>query len=101
MANPFVHVELATTDLDKAKSFYRSLFDWQLQDVDMGGGSTTIAVFAEGRLVYADGFAVGGNHVTMDIARGLTMRAQMGVPRETLLTDADAAADVMLLPRRS
>jgi uncharacterized protein len=40
MANPFVHVELATTDLDKAKSFYRSLFDWQLQDVEMGGGST-------------------------------------------------------------
>ncbi len=24
MANPFVHVELATTDLDEAKSFYRS-----------------------------------------------------------------------------
>src|SRR5467141_604667 len=38
MANPFVHVELATTDIDKAKSFYRSLFDWQLQDMDMGGG---------------------------------------------------------------
>ena len=46
MANPFVHVELATTDLDKAKSFYRSLFDWQLQDMDMGGGMsyTTIGV---------------------------------------------------------
>jgi cell division protein FtsA len=42
--------------------------------VDMGGGSTTIAVFADGRLVHADGFAVGGNHVTMDIARGLTIR---------------------------
>ena len=38
MANPFVHVELATSDVDKAKSFYRSLFDWQLSDVDMGGG---------------------------------------------------------------
>jgi uncharacterized protein len=38
MANPFVHVELATTDIDKAKSFYRSLFDWQLNDVEMGGG---------------------------------------------------------------
>jgi len=37
MANPFVHVELATIDLDKAKTFYRSLFDWQLQDMDMGG----------------------------------------------------------------
>jgi uncharacterized protein len=38
MANPFVHVELNTTDLDKAKSFYRSLFDWHLNDVEMGGG---------------------------------------------------------------
>ena len=38
MANPFVHVELSTTDLDKAKSFYRSLFDWQLNDADVGGG---------------------------------------------------------------
>jgi uncharacterized protein len=40
MANPFVHVELATTDIDKAKSFYRSLFDWQLSDVEMDGGMT-------------------------------------------------------------
>jgi uncharacterized protein len=40
MANPFVHVELNTTDIDKAKDFYRSLFDWQLNDVAMGGGMT-------------------------------------------------------------
>jgi predicted enzyme related to lactoylglutathione lyase len=40
MANPFTHVELGTTDLDGAKSFYQSLFDWRLQDVDMGGGAT-------------------------------------------------------------
>jgi len=38
MGNPFVHVELATTDLDEAKSFYESLFDWKLNDMDMGGG---------------------------------------------------------------
>src|SRR5215470_6932406 len=37
MANPFVHVELATTDIDKAKSFYGSLFDWQLKDENIGG----------------------------------------------------------------
>src|ERR1700730_17676903 len=49
MANPFVHVELATTDPDKAKSFYRSLFDWQLQDMDMGGGmSYTMIGVGEG-----------------------------------------------------
>ena len=40
MANPFVHVELATTDIDKAKTFYTSLFGWQLQDMDMGGGTS-------------------------------------------------------------
>ena len=39
MGNPFVHVELSTTDLDRAKSFYQALFDWQLLDHDMGGGT--------------------------------------------------------------
>jgi predicted enzyme related to lactoylglutathione lyase len=38
MANPFVHVELNTTDVTKAKSFYGSLFDWKLEDVPMGPG---------------------------------------------------------------
>jgi len=33
MANPFVHVELTTTDVAKAKSFYSGLFDWKLEDV--------------------------------------------------------------------
>ena len=33
MSNPFVHVELMTTDLAKAKAFYSGLFDWKLEDV--------------------------------------------------------------------
>ena len=33
MANPFVHVELNTTDLNKAKDFYGQLFEWKLEDV--------------------------------------------------------------------
>lgn len=36
MANPFVHVELATTDPEKAKGFYGKLFDWKLEDMQMG-----------------------------------------------------------------
>ena len=36
MANPFVHVELNTQDLPKAKEFYGMLFAWNLEDVDMG-----------------------------------------------------------------
>ena len=39
--------------------------------IDMGAGTTTMAVFLGGRFVHADGFALGGQHVTMDIARGL------------------------------
>ena len=33
MANPFVHVELMTTDVAKAKAFYSGLFDWKLEDI--------------------------------------------------------------------
>ncbi len=42
MANPFVHVELNTSDVDKAKAFYGKLFDWKLEDVPMGDGAYTI-----------------------------------------------------------
>lgn len=38
MANPFVHVELNTTDLAKAKDFYSRLFAWELKDMPMGEG---------------------------------------------------------------
>jgi hypothetical protein len=40
MGNPFVHVELNTTDPARAKEFYGKLFDWKLEDVPMGVGST-------------------------------------------------------------
>lgn len=40
--------------------------------VDMGGGTTSIAVFIHGNLVHADSVPAGGLHVTSDIARGLT-----------------------------
>lgn len=42
--------------------------------IDFGGGTTTIAIFNENKFVYADAIAVGGNHITMDIARGLSAR---------------------------
>ncbi len=40
--------------------------------IDMGGGLTSIAVFYNGAMVYGDAFPLGGQHVTSDIARGLT-----------------------------
>jgi cell division protein FtsA len=41
--------------------------------VDFGAGTTTVAVFAGGRFVHADGFALGGQNVTLDLARGLNV----------------------------
>jgi AcrR family transcriptional regulator len=37
----------------------------------------------------------------LDLGRGLTMRAQMGTPRKTLLKDAEEAAALALLPRET
>ena len=37
----------------------------------------------------------------LDLARGLTMHAQLGAPRKALLKDAEEAADLVLLPRRA
>ncbi len=42
MANAFVHVELNTTDIGKAKSFYGNLFSWKLEDVAMGPETYTM-----------------------------------------------------------
>jgi uncharacterized protein len=47
MPNPFIHVELSTTNLPKAKAFYAKLFDWKLDDLPMatpGGAYTGIGV---------------------------------------------------------
>ena len=48
MRNPFVHVELVTTDVAKAKSFYGKLFKWKLEDVDMGDMIYTLIKAGEG-----------------------------------------------------
>lgn len=41
--------------------------------LDMGGATTTVSVFADGQLVYADAIAIGGHHLTLDIARALSV----------------------------
>lgn len=40
--------------------------------IDIGAGTTSIGIFFDGRLHFADGISVGGAHITNDIARGLT-----------------------------
>src|SRR5665213_4294166 len=40
MANPFVHVELNSNDVKKARPFYAALFGWELSDMEMGDAGT-------------------------------------------------------------
>lgn len=42
--DPIVHFELAVDDLDTARDFYGSLFDWKLDDWNMPDGSTYVGV---------------------------------------------------------
>lgn len=48
MGNPFVHVELNTTDLEKAKTFYGQLFDWSLDEMPMPEGSYILINVGDG-----------------------------------------------------
>jgi predicted enzyme related to lactoylglutathione lyase len=48
MGNPFVHMELMTTDVGKAKAFYGRMFDWKLEDMDMGDMTYTMIRVGEG-----------------------------------------------------
>ena len=51
MANPFVHVELNTSDPATAKSFYSELFQWELEDVpnpSVPTGTYTLVKVGEG-----------------------------------------------------
>jgi len=71
--------------------------------IDMGGGTTSIAVFLEGEVVYTECIPIGGQHVTSDIARGLStplvhaerMKTLYG---STLATSADEH-DVIDVPQ--
>ena len=41
--------------------------------IDFGGATTTVSIFAEGHLVYADAIAIGGHNITLDLARQLSI----------------------------
>jgi cell division protein FtsA len=60
--------------------------------IDMGGGTTTIGVFFDGNLIFADYVPVGGGHVTNDIARGLSTSVAHSERMKTLFGSAISAS---------
>ena len=70
--------------------------------VEMGAGTTTIAIYSAGRFVHASGFAVGGHHITMDLARGLSAciadAERIKTLYGTVLTGGSDARELMSVP---
>ena len=75
--------------------------------IDMGGGVTSISVFVGGRNIFSDAIPIGGNHVTSDIAQGLSTSLQHAERMKTLygsavtsVKDAEVMIDVPQLGER-
>src|SRR5260221_731880 len=68
----------------------------------MGAGTTAIATYSGGRFVHASGFAIGGLHVTMDLARGLSAciadAERIKTLYGTVLTGGSDTREVMSVP---
>jgi cell division protein FtsA len=66
--------------------------------IDIGGGTSDIAVFADGSIIYSNVMSVGGNHVTRDISIGLRtpfeiaerLKIERGVASPTLIGHGEA-----------
>lgn len=56
--------------------------------IDLGAATTSLAVFHDGALVHADMLPIGGNHVTSDIARGLSTTISHAERLKTLFGSA-------------
>jgi cell division protein FtsA len=60
--------------------------------IDIGGGTTSIAVFFDGELIFADVVPLGGAHVTADVARGLSTPLAFAERMKTLYGNAIPSA---------
>jgi cell division protein FtsA len=70
--------------------------------IEMGAGTTTMAIYSGGRFVHASGFALGGQHITMDLARGLGAciadAERIKTLYGTVLTGGSDARELMSVP---
>jgi cell division protein FtsA len=70
--------------------------------IDLGAATTTMAVFLAGQFIHTVGIAVGGHHVTLDVARGLSTSVEAAERLKVLNGSAIATgaddADLVLVP---
>jgi cell division protein FtsA len=70
------HLDVAAQVVSPYASGLACLIDDEIElgatVLDMGGGTTGVAVFLDGEVAHTDVVPIGGNHITNDIARGLS-----------------------------
>ena len=70
--------------------------------VDLGAATTTMAVFLDGQFIHTDAIAIGGRHITVDIARGLSTSVEaaerLKVLNGSALANAADDAELILVP---
>lgn len=70
--------------------------------VDLGAATTTMAVFLDGQFIHTDAIAIGGHHITMDVARGLSTSLESAERLKVLsgsaLANASDDAELILVP---
>lgn len=76
VASPYASALACTVDDEK---------EMGVTVIDMGAGTTSVSVFIEGHPVHADCIPVGGNHVTNDIAKGLSTPVSNAERLKTML----------------
>lgn len=98
MANPFIHVELSTTDPEKAQSFYGKLFGWELHDMPMPMGNYTMIDVGDGtgggimKQLHPGAPSSWMPYVLVDDIKAATAKAKsLGT---TVLVDGDVVADM-------
>ena len=74
-------------------SLVKDEMDLGVTVLDMGGGTTSVAVFFDGDCIHVDMVPVGGQHVTNDIARVLSTPAEKAERLKTLYGSALGCSD--------
>jgi len=76
--------------------------------IDIGGGTTSVSVFAEGLLTHSFVLPIGAKHITNDLAIGLRVSLEEAEkiklilsnnPKESLLEDPQGTGDILSLER--
>ena len=71
--------------------------------IDIGAHMTSIGIFANGSFIYLDTLKVGGNHITNDLAQGLSTSINHGERLKTLYGSAISSSrserDTLMVPQ--